>query len=101
MLLLLLLLCGVVVVQEAHVPYRDSKLTRLLQDSLGGSARTFLIATVSPSRGNAEESISTLKFADRAKQVRPSPSVILSQRPAHTFVYSSRSCFSPGPRWCR
>jgi kinesin family protein 3/17 len=91
----------VVAVQEAHVPYRDSKLTRLLQDSLGGSARTFLIATVSPSRGNAEESISTLKFADRAKQVRPSPSAILSQRPAHTPVYSSRSCFSHGPRWCR
>lgn len=83
------------------MPYRDSKLTRLLQDSLGGSARTFLIATVSPSRGNAEESISTLKFADRAKQVRPSPSLTPSRRPSQTPVYSSRSCFSPGPRWCR
>ena len=55
--------------KDAHVPYRDSKLTRLLQDSLGGNARTFLIATLSPARLNAHESISTLKFADRAKQV--------------------------------
>lgn len=55
--------------KEAHVPYRDSKLTRLLQDSLGGNAKTVLIATISPSRANADESISTLKFADRAKQV--------------------------------
>jgi len=55
--------------KDAHVPYRESKLTRLLQDSIGGNARTCLIATISPSRSNAEESISTLKFADRAKQV--------------------------------
>jgi len=55
--------------KDAHVPYRDSKLTRLLQDSLGGNAKTVLIATISPSRSNADESISTLKFADRAKQV--------------------------------
>jgi len=55
--------------KDAHVPYRESKLTRLLQDSLGGNARTFLIATISPSKSNAEESISTLKFADSAKRV--------------------------------
>lgn len=55
--------------KDTHIPYRDSKLTRLLQDSLGGNAKTFLIATISPSRNNADESISTLKFADRAKQV--------------------------------
>ena len=55
--------------KDTHIPYRESKLTRLLQDSIGGNARTCLIATISPSRMNAEESISTLKFADRAKQV--------------------------------
>lgn len=55
--------------RDAHIPYRDSKLTRLLQDSLGGNAKTYLIATISPARTNVEESISTLKFADRAKQV--------------------------------
>mmetsp|Transcript_13074 Transcript_13074/g.21397 ORF Transcript_13074/g.21397 Transcript_13074/m.21397 type:complete len:838 (+) Transcript_13074:169-2682(+) len=54
---------------KSHVPYRDSKLTRLLQDSIGGNSRTFLIATLSPSLVNTDETISTLKFADRAKQV--------------------------------
>ena len=53
----------------SHVPYRDSKLTRLLQDSIGGNSRTYLIATLSPSLSNTDETISTLKFADRAKQV--------------------------------
>lgn len=52
-----------------HIPYRDSKLTRLLQDSLGVNTRTILIATVSPVPNYVEETISTLKFADRAKQV--------------------------------
>lgn len=54
---------------NSHVPYRDSKLTRLLQDSLGVRARTFLIATVSPSARHSEETLSTLKFADRAREV--------------------------------
>ena len=54
---------------KVHVPYRDSKLTRLLQDSLGVSTRTILIATVSPAAIYIEETISTLKFADRARQV--------------------------------
>jgi kinesin family protein 3/17 len=52
-----------------HVPYRDSKLTRLLQDSLGGNCKTRVIATLSPSPDCAEETVSTLKFADRAKQI--------------------------------
>lgn len=50
-----------------HVPFRESKLTRLLQDSLGGNCHTYLIATVSPIVDSIEETISTLKFADRAK----------------------------------
>ncbi|CDW90867.1 kinesin motor domain containing protein [Stylonychia lemnae] len=54
---------------KIHIPYRDSHLTRILQDSLGGNTRTVLIATVSPIIDNIDESISTLKFADRAKQV--------------------------------
>ena len=52
-----------------HVPFRDSKLTRILQDALGGNSRTCIIATLSPSQVYVEESISTLKFADRAKRV--------------------------------
>ena len=51
------------------IPYRESKLTRLLKDSLGLNTRTILIATLSPLTECIEESISTLKFADRAKQV--------------------------------
>ena len=54
------------------IPYRDSKLTRLLKDSLGGkgsNCQTILLATISPLLINQDESISTLKFADRAKQV--------------------------------
>jgi hypothetical protein len=51
------------------VPFRESKLTRLLQNSLGGNTQTYLIATVSPVIENIEETISTLKFADRANSV--------------------------------
>jgi len=54
---------------NGYVPYRESKLTRLLQDSLGGNTKTCLIAAVSPISDCAEETISTLKFADRAKEV--------------------------------
>jgi len=50
-------------------PYRDSKLTRLLQDSFSGGAKTYLIATVSPSSHAVEETVSTLKFADRARNI--------------------------------
>ena len=54
---------------SAFVPFRDSNLTRLLQDSFSGGTKTILIATVSPSKSNVEETTSTLKFADRAKNV--------------------------------
>jgi kinesin family protein 1/kinesin family protein 3/17 len=55
---------------KAHIPYRDSKLTRLLQDSLGGNARTLMIAAISPAADNFEETLSTLRYADRAKQIK-------------------------------
>ncbi|KAG9407208.1 hypothetical protein AC1031_001908 [Aphanomyces cochlioides] len=55
--------------KRTHIPYRDSKLTRLLQDSLGGNTRTIVIATISPSDAAVEETISTLQFAERAKQI--------------------------------
>lgn len=57
------------VARKGHIPYRDSKLTRLLQDSLGGNTRTRIIATLSPAIQCLDETISTLRFADRAKQV--------------------------------
>jgi kinesin family protein 5 len=58
-----------------HIPYRDSKLTYLLQDSLGGNARTILIATASPSSLCYSETISTLKFAKRAKEIKNIPKI--------------------------
>lgn len=54
---------------SVHIPYRDSKLTRILQDSLGGNSKTCLLATLNPSNAYGDESISTLRFADRAHQV--------------------------------
>lgn len=57
----------------SHIPYRESKLTRLLQDSLGGRTKTCIIATISPSKSNLEETISTLDYAFRAKNIRNKP----------------------------
>eukprot|EP01122_Echinamoeba_exundans_P011612 TRINITY_DN4677_c0_g1_i1.p1 TRINITY_DN4677_c0_g1~~TRINITY_DN4677_c0_g1_i1.p1 ORF type:complete len:1134 (-),score=240.59 TRINITY_DN4677_c0_g1_i1:4-3369(-) len=56
-----------------HVPYRESKLTRLLQDSLGGTTKTCIIATVSPASGSIEETLSTLDYAHRAKNIKNRP----------------------------
>ncbi|XP_059472977.1 kinesin-like protein KIF21A [Neocloeon triangulifer] len=53
-----------------HVPYRDSKLTRLLQDSLGGNSRTVMIACISPSTQDFMETLSTLKYANRARNIK-------------------------------
>ncbi|KAF9594403.1 hypothetical protein IFM89_031005 [Coptis chinensis] len=58
-----------------HVPYRDSKLTRLLRDSLGGRTKTCIIATVSPAVHCLEETLSTLDYAHRAKNIRNKPEV--------------------------
>ncbi|URD89170.1 KISc [Musa troglodytarum] len=58
-----------------HVPYRDSKLTRLLRDSLGGRTKTCIIATVSPSVHCLEETLSTLDYAHRAKNIKNRPEV--------------------------
>eukprot|EP00747_Dinoflagellata_sp_TGD_P097561 gnl/TRDRNA2_/TRDRNA2_167168_c0_seq1.p1 gnl/TRDRNA2_/TRDRNA2_167168_c0~~gnl/TRDRNA2_/TRDRNA2_167168_c0_seq1.p1 ORF type:complete len:1064 (+),score=172.38 gnl/TRDRNA2_/TRDRNA2_167168_c0_seq1:94-3285(+) len=59
----------------SHIPYRDSKLTRLLEDSLGGNCRTTMMAMVSPAAEGFPESLSTLKFAHRAKSITNSPQV--------------------------
>lgn len=62
-------------VPVAQVPYRDSKLTRMLQDSLGGNSRTVMIACVSPADVNLEESLNTLRYAARARNIRNKPVV--------------------------
>lgn len=56
--------------KTSHVPYRNSKLTRLLQDSLGGNSKTVMIATVSASDYDYEETVSTLRYANRAKNIQ-------------------------------
>ncbi|CAI6081235.1 unnamed protein product [Clonostachys chloroleuca] len=59
--------------RSAHIPYRESKLTRILQDSLGGRTKTCIIATISPAKSNLEETISTLDYAFRAKNIKNKP----------------------------
>jgi hypothetical protein len=61
--------------RSTHIPYRNSKLTRLLQDSLGGNSQTLMIACASPSSDNFSESLNTLKYADRAKNIQNSVQV--------------------------
>lgn len=56
-----------------HIPYRDSKLTRLLQDSLGGNSKTIMIANIGPASMNYEETIITLRYAYRAKSIKNQP----------------------------
>ncbi|XP_022654084.1 kinesin-like protein KIF3B [Varroa jacobsoni] len=61
--------------KSTHVPYRDSKLTRLLEDSLGGNAKTIMIANIGPSHWNYEETLTTLRYASRAKNIKNKPKV--------------------------
>lgn len=58
-----------------HVPYRDSRLTRLLQDSLGGNTKTLMVACVSPAAYNYDETLSTLRYASRAKCISNKPRI--------------------------
>ncbi len=61
--------------KSSHIPYRDSKLTRLLQDSLGGNTKTVMIACVSPADYNYDETLSTLRYASRAKHIQNKPKI--------------------------
>ena len=63
----------------AHVPYRDSKLTRLLQDALGGNSRTVMVACVSPADANLDETLNTLKYANRARNIVNTPVVTFDE----------------------
>ncbi|XP_078411275.1 kinesin-like protein KIF3B isoform X2 [Cetorhinus maximus] len=61
--------------KSTHIPYRDSKLTRLLQDSLGGNAKTVMVANIGPASYNCEETLTTLRYANRAKNIKNKPRV--------------------------
>ncbi|VEN42027.1 unnamed protein product [Callosobruchus maculatus] len=65
-----------------HIPYRDSKLTKLLADSLAGNGVTLMIACISPARSNIFETINTLRYAARAKKIRTKPVVLMDPREA-------------------
>jgi kinesin family protein 18/19 len=56
--------------KSSHIPYRDSKLTRLLKDSLGGNCKTVMIANVSPCSSSYEDTHNTLKYANRTKNLK-------------------------------
>ncbi|KXN71342.1 kinesin-domain-containing protein, partial [Conidiobolus coronatus NRRL 28638] len=70
------------VVNASHVPYRESKLTRLLQDSLGGHTKTCIVATVNPCQSNLDVTLATLDYVKKAMQIRNKPQVnqVLSKK---------------------
>lgn len=70
--------------KKAHVPYRDSKLTRILQDSLGGNAKTYMIACISPAEINFEETLNTLKYASRARNIKNKP--VINRDPQSAMI---------------
>uniref|UniRef100_UPI00358F8609 chromosome-associated kinesin KIF4-like n=1 Tax=Myxine glutinosa TaxID=7769 RepID=UPI00358F8609 len=61
--------------RKNHIPYRDSKLTRMLQDSLGGNSHTLMVACISPADAHLEETVNTLRYADRARKIKNKPIV--------------------------
>lgn len=72
----------------AYVPFRDSKLTRLLKDSLGGNCRTTMIATCTPTETSLEETVNTLKYANRAKNIQLSIAQNVSSVSHHIAQYT-------------
>ena len=78
------------------MPYRDSKLTRLLQDSLGGNARTCVVACVSPHDSNIEETLNTLKYAQRARNIKNKPKVNRDPKDARLAAYTKRADCTEG-----
>ncbi|KAK3083515.1 hypothetical protein FSP39_024535, partial [Pinctada imbricata] len=66
--------------RQGHIPYRDSKLTKLLADSLGGNGVTLMVACVTPSSHHASETINTLRYASRAKKIKTKPVVKMDPR---------------------
>ena len=75
-----------------HIPYRDSKLTRMLQDSLGGNSKTVMIACVSPSDSNFEESLNTLRYAQRARSIQNKAVVNTDPQVAQVAALRTQVC---------
>lgn len=70
--------------KASHIPYRDSKLTRILQDSLGGNSRTSMIACCSPAESNYDETLNTLIYASRAREIKNKP--VINRDPASQLI---------------
>ena len=96
--------------KASHVPYRDSKLTRLLKDSLGGNCLTAMISNVSPAHDQFEETLNTLKYANRAKNIKPRDGLVINvqhEAALHSeieqlkaeLVRRTRAAPTPGPPW--
>ncbi|KDR16661.1 Kinesin-like protein KIF21B [Zootermopsis nevadensis] len=96
-------------IKALHVPYRDSKLTRLLQDSLGGNSRTIMIACVSSSDPDFMETLNTLKYANRARNIKnrvtinhdKSSRTIVLLRQEITAVPAGTAGIQPGQKCAR
>lgn len=74
--------------KSSHVPYRNSKLTKLLMDSLGGSCVTLMIACCSPSSSQLEETLNTLNYATRARNIKNKPTVQVD--PQEQLIFNLR-----------
>jgi kinesin family protein 3/17 len=72
---------------HTHIPYRDSALTKLLRDSLGGNARTLMIAALGPADYNFQETMSTLRYAENAKKIKNKPKVNMDPKDALLMQY--------------
>ena len=78
------------VTHKSHIPYRESSLTRLLKDSLGGNAKTVMIACVSPADTNCNETINTLRWADQARKIQNKPVVNVDPTTAEIMKLKQR-----------
>jgi len=74
--------------KSKYIPYRDSKLTRLLQDSLGGNTKTLMVACLSPADNNYDETLTTLRYANRAKNIKNKP--IINEDPKDALLRQYR-----------
>merc|ERR1719456_1679827 len=74
--------------QGAVIPYRDSKLTRLLQNALGGSSKTVMVCAISPASSNHEETLGTLRYADRAKRIKNT--AVINENPQEKMIRELR-----------
>lgn len=83
--------------KKTFIPYRDSKLTRILKDSLGGNCSTVMIANVSPSSKMYDDTLNTLKYANRAKEIKTSVSIkvmgFFNQFQNYSFLFSTYRTF--------